>query len=406
MKKLFLSCLLVVFSVAAVHAQMAKVVTAYNLLNEYNLSQEVESLTKAKDAIDEATENEKSKAKPKTWLYAGQIYTALAMLPDNANLSEGAVDKAYNAFDKVMELEKADGLSGKKARMSKDAIEGIFGLKGIFYAVGLEDFNAENYAEAYQYFQKSLAIADLVRNNPFGKSNKELPIDTNVVFATALSAERANMDEAIPLLQQLVDMNYDEPSIYQVLTRKYREAGDEAKAEAVGAKAKELYPDNTAFIIDDINRLLDAGKDAEAMEKIKEAVNLDPENAGLQYALGAAYDKSGDPDMAVGAYQKAIDIRPDYYEAYYNLGAVYYNTAAEKVTEMNELPLDDQAGYDLLKKESEDSFGKALPYFEKAQELNADDVNNLIALKEIYARLGMNDKYTAVSDKLKALQER
>jgi hypothetical protein len=41
---------------------------------------------------------------------------------------------------------------------------------------------------------------------------------------------------------------------------------------------------------------------------------------------------------------------------------------------------------------------------EKAYELNPKDRDTLIALKELYARLNMNDKQTKIADELKALE--
>ena len=48
-----------------------------------------------------------------------------------------------------------------------------------------------------------------------------------------------------------------------------------------------------------------------------------------------------------------------------------------------------------------DVFKQALPFLEKAAELNPTDRNTLMSLKQLYARLGMNDKYKEVEQKLK-----
>ena len=51
----------------------------------------------------------------------------------------------------------------------------------------------------------------------------------------------------------------------------------------------------------------------------------------------------------------------------------------------------------------DDTFGEALPYFKKAEEIKADDRNTIIALKEIYARQGKFDMVETYTAKLDAL---
>jgi len=102
----------------------------------------------------------------------------------------------------------------------------------------------------------------------------------------------------------------------------------------------------------------------------------------------------------IQTYEKAVELNPEYHDAYYNLGAVYFNQAVVKVTQMNELDINDQTNYDRLKGESDVLFKQSLPSLEKAMELKAEDKNTLIALSEIYARLNMFDKLKAVKAKM------
>ena len=87
---------------------------------------------------------------------------------------------------------------------------------------------------------------------------------------------------------------------------------------------------------------------------------------------------------------KAIEIDSKSMDAYYAMGTLYYNKAALLTQEMNAMAEDFSAAgikkYEAKKKEIMELFDKALPYFQKAEGLDANDVNTLIALKEIYAR--------------------
>jgi tetratricopeptide (TPR) repeat protein len=71
---------------------------------------------------------------------------------------------------------------------------------------------------------------------------------------------------------------------------------------------------------------------------------------------------------------------------------------------MSELGMskEDQKMYDSLKVESEKLFEKALPYFKKAESLEPNDRNTLIALREIFARMNEYEK----AQELKVRMER
>lgn len=396
MKNLLLVLLLLVglgFNEAS--AQMGKVQTAITYLTDYHAGQDVKDLIKAKDAITLAEGHEKSMNVSKTWYYKGQIYAAMSGLQENPELSEGASLAAYEAYQKTVELEKNE----KRKKHTKDAMNGLFLLSPSFYNEGYAFFEKNKYEEAYGNFAKVLEINEMA-----AQSSKDAggTIDTNAVLAAAYAADRGGLKpEAKKHYTQLMDMNYEDAAIFQSLARIYREDGDAAKADEILAKGREMFPDNSALIIDEINRLLSEGKDEEAVSQMEEAIKLDPENATLYFAMGAAFDKKGDAEQAIKNYQKSIDLKPDYFDANYNLGAVYYNQAAEKTKEASTLDLNDQANYDRLKGESDELFKKALPFFEKALALNGEDRNNLIALKEIYARLNMFDKAKEIGDKLK-----
>ena len=49
-------------------------------------------------------------------------------------------------------------------------------------------------------------------------------------------------------------------------------------------------------------------------------------------------------------------------------------------------------------------FSTALPYLEKALEMEPDDRETLRSLRDIYARVGMDDKMLEVSARLKSLE--
>lgn len=73
------------------------------------------------------------------------------------------------------------------------------------------------------------------------------------------------------------------------------------------------------------NKLYEEGRYNDAIKIYQKAVELNSNFAPLYNALGLAYDKVSDNLSQIAWYYKtAIDMEPDYIEAYYNLGQVYY----------------------------------------------------------------------------------
>ena len=107
-------------------------------------------------------------------------------------------------------------------------------------------------------------------------------------------------------------------------------------------------------------------------------------------------------EKAVKAYDKAIDLRPDYFDPNYNMGALYVNKASTLIAKANELPLDQQKEYDALITEANDYLTRSIPYLEKALELQPDDRSTMVSLKEIYTRLKMMDKLKEIDAKLES----
>jgi tetratricopeptide (TPR) repeat protein len=47
--------------------------------------------------------------------------------------------------------------------------------------------------------------------------------------------------------------------------------------------------------------------------------------------MGVAYNELGKYQKAINAYKEAIKIKPDYHEAYYNMGVAYNELGVNKL---------------------------------------------------------------------------
>lgn len=374
-KKLIWSFLLAAITTMSA-AQNAEVVSAYNYL-KFN------ELDKAKASIDKATVDVKTGSQAKTWYYKGMIYQALGESADPkfSVLDANALSVAAEAFKQSIALDN-------KKQYAEESQKRLSIIAARFANKGVTDFKAKEYASALAAFESSLSIN---------------PSDTPLVYNCALSAQNAGLkDKSILYFGKLIEMDYKEPEIYRSLASVYKVDKDTTKAlEVIGAGLKK-YPTYNPLIIDELNIYLARGKSGEVIYKLELAASQDPTNKSLYFALGVANDNLGKKDAAEAAYKKAIEVDAEYFDANYNMGAMFYNQAVETFNKANQLPASKQKEYDAGIAKSKEQFGKALPYLEKALLIMPKDRNSMISLKEIYARLGDYTKSGEMKKRLEA----
>lgn len=76
-------------------------------------------------------------------------------------------------------------------------------------------------------------------------------------------------------------------------------------------------------LIDVGEKYLAAGELGLSIKVLMEAEKKRPRDPKVHYLLGIAYDQRGIPEKAVEHFEKAIELKPDYSEAYNSLGAHY-----------------------------------------------------------------------------------
>ncbi len=60
----------------------------------------------------------------------------------------------------------------------------------------------------------------------------------------------------------------------------------------------------------------------DAIDSYKQALKIKPDYAEAYYNMGIALKDKGDPEAAIDSYKQALKIKPDYADAYYNMGNV------------------------------------------------------------------------------------
>ena len=170
--------------------------------------------------------------------------------------------------------------------------------------------------------------------------------------------------------------------------------------------ARALFPREQSLIIEELNIYLE-NKDYERAENnLKLAAEGDPTNEILWFSLGSVYDNLQKSELAAEAYLKALSIDPSYFDANYNLGAMYFNDAVQGINEANDMwkprmTKAESAKQKALEEAAKEKFIEARPFLEAALEANAEDLDTVRSLRDIYARTGQDDLMLKMSNMLK-----
>lgn len=362
-----------------------------DVVSAYNANQDGDYL-KAAEFIDQAILDAKANIKEKTWRYRGNIYTNLAA--DSALYAQvpDALDKAVASFAKADELDVKQRYNSERlADIARGAT--IAGNSGISY------FNAGVYGRAGELFVTASEMTQLLG-----------AVDTMAIFNSALCFEKASMyDRAVDQYMMCGGYGYQVPDVFLFAANIQKMEGDTASALTTLQNARADFPREQALIIEELNIYLVAGQFELAKENLMLAAEQDPTNEILWFSLGSVYDNLGMQDEAVDAYTKSLGIKADYFDANYNLGALYFNKAVQMVNEANDMWKPRMSKEEATKQKNLEEGGKAmfstaLPYLETALGVEPNDRETLRSLRDIYARVGMDEKMLEVSAKLKTLE--
>lgn len=385
-----LASALFLMSASLVVAQGAKVLNAYNYMNDGEL-------IKAMQEIEPATENEKTKIDGKTWYYRGLIYEQIFY-------SEDAKYDAYKAGSLMKAIEsykQAKALGSKRINMN-DVADRYQRLGAYAYQEGVNLFNNKNFKDAHAYFETCYTVRQ--ENNI---------VDSGAIYSAGVSAMNAEMnEEAIKDFKRAIEIGYSVEDSYINISKIYKKLGNAEMYKATLAEARQALPQSQDIITAEINIYLEAKEYDKALDNLNLAVENDPNNYLLWFVKGNIYDTKQAALMAEDKldeateffekakadYTKALSIKEDYFDAAYSLGALYYNRGAEMLNKAN--MISDDAAYKKAKTAAETVLKDALPFLERAHELQPDDVSTMNSLKELYARTNQMEKYKAMSEKL------
>ena len=310
-------------------------------------------------------------------------------------MHEDPLNEAYNAFQTAIKLQEEEELSffqrifrSNQERRLQNAFDRLYGQ---FINDAVVKYERDDFSQAYNSFSKAIDVAD----SPFYLE----PLDENIVFNTGFVATLAgNVEEALKYYNRAREMDYDDVSLYILISDSYLQLGDSLRAENVLQEGFEKFPAENSILVELVNFYLESGKSEDALEYLQLAKEQEPDNPTFHYAEGTLYERLNEPQKAVEAYKAAIEIEPDFFEANFNLGVYYYNQAVNLLQEAQDIT--DNVEYEKARDAAYDEMAYALPYLERAHKSQPDNIDTMETLRIIYYRLDSEEELREMYEKL------
>ena len=265
----------------------------------------------------------------------------------------------------------------------------------LYYAANYAT-NGNDYAKALQYYQELKTLNYTGEGTLYYAKNKASGIEENYPSKNVrdnfvkLGTHISPRDEIIPSRKGEIVRN-----IALILV----DQGKIEEAKVALQEARKENPEDAGLIVSEANIYLKLNDTENYKRLISEALVKSPNDEVLFFNLGVTSANANQFEDAEKYYRKAIELKPDFIDAYLNLADIVLKPDAKLVIDMNKIKGTSDSElkrYNVLKAERQKLFTKAMPLYEKAYELNPKDDLVKSNLKSVYNYLELTDKVKAL----------
>jgi tetratricopeptide (TPR) repeat protein len=274
----------------------------------------------------------------------------------------------------------------------------------LLYA-GQEAYSNSDYSKAYEMYMAHVSIPQSKVVKADAKTAAKFVLDTNyyqnLYYAARFAYEAKRYDEALAAFELMnsehaaVNAHHNEVIssnmyVYQI----YMDQNDTTKAVEYLQFCINKFPEESWFVQNLINVYINSNKVDEALQTLDLAINREP-NVGQYYLTKASVIAVilGKYEESFEIYKKATEIEPNNAAFWHALG-IAYSDYATKIN--NDAAYLSDKEYKIEKAKSDAELAKALPYCQKAYELDKDNGEYKHTLRTIYYRLNMMSEYEAL----------
>lgn len=415
-KNIFIAALILLSSVCC-FAQKKNVSKARSLADA-----ETPDFVAAKAAIKEALENDETKDQANTWYVAGWIdYKQYEAEYIKAQLGKGSDENVRGeaVYESIGYWQQAYKIAmtpvyDKKGRAKYDTrtVKNIqpkmleYFQQQSLISAGYTAYEKKDYSKAYDMFICHVNIPEMEMMQSDPKILAEMVRDSNyytcIYYAGRFAYEAQRYDDAIATLRRMNtpaaqasanrrDVIFANEYIYQI----YIDQKDTVNAVETLKECIQQFPEEAWFMQNLINMYINAGQEEKAIEYLDMAITREP-NVGQYYNSKASIlARLGRFEESFAVFDQALAIEPEnalflesYGFAYIDLG----NKLSDDATYL------DAKAYAKAKVQIDEAYKNALPYFEKAYQLEPNNDGYKRSLRQLYYRLQMYEQYKALGD--------
>ncbi|MCI6279395.1 MAG: tetratricopeptide repeat protein [Porphyromonas sp.] len=315
-------------------------------------------------------------------------------------------DAVYNMADNYMKAVEFDFRPNDRGKVRPKFDDEIKQALGSYYGFlvngGAEYLNKNDYENAHRFFDKFLKVKKMPL---FADSDvaKQDSLSMEIGFFNAYTATqiKGKEDEALEALNAIKEVPYRQSDVYQLIASTYMAKADTAAYLKTLEEGSNLFPGNAFFLGNIINYHLSKGQYTEAKDYLgKVLATPDLQNKEMYYnALADIFAQEGNREEAQKNYEEALKVNPNYADATMGIGRLYYNHALQVANDAT-ASIGDAKKMKELDAQAQDLFKKALPYLKKATELEPDNNEYLMALRNVYYNLKMQKEFDEIDQKL------
>lgn len=322
------------------------------------------------------------------------------------------------------------GLYDKAFELAQEAVKKYPDNAEAWFYLGVLYLQKKEYTNMNDAFNKVLATNPTQTVTYEGKS---VPADRAInairltTFADLYNTGTANFNKA-----REVEDEATQQKLYQAAVENYKKAmevlperveplrplaaaslvlGDTLHAEQYLEDAITREPQNDTLMVIVADFYLQIGKLDKSEQLYLKAIEINPNYTDAYLALGQLQTMKKNWEKAVYYFEKSLEMNPDNPDVLFNIGISLYN--AEKYAEaipylqkVVDLETDNEEVYEILAISyiQAEKNQEALPFLEKAVEKfpNSSSLWNYLAI--VYSRLGMKEKALEAFNKSKELE--
>lgn len=320
----------------------------------------------------------------------------------------GSLVSSYDYLVKALPLDSVPEVDKKTGELKIDKKTGMPKMK-TKYSGKIVGLMAENYiplnqiaSELYgdKQYEKAVQAWEYCATMPSMKcmEGKIQQLADTVVgelrfFQGIALWQNDNPKDAIGAFEKARKSGYTKKEAYDYALNCAAQAKDDEKIAEIAREALPVYgKQDGQYIRILINYYLVKEDYGKANEILDNAIADEPQNSEFVNLKGNLVEKQSSIEEAKPYFEEAVKLNPNSSKANFDLGRYYFNKAIKIRDEKTDLTGED------LAKLTDPLYRQALPYLEKAYELDKENFEAKNALRSIYYQLDDEAKLNAIEN--------